>query len=111
MSKEKIDVKVTRSPDFKIMYSSGLFGNLNPIEGRMTFYADRLIPKFAEDVPGQMKTDCIERELQVEVHMSPQQFVSVYYWMKNQIERMEKQGIFVHKDQKPKQSESKKASK
>jgi len=67
------------------------------MEGHMIFYVDRLIPKIAEDAPGQLITESIERELQIEVHMSPQQFISMYNWMAHHIQRMEKEGVLVKK--------------
>jgi hypothetical protein len=110
MAEEKTEIRITKSPDFKLVYSNGVFGGLSPVEGRMSFYVDRITPKLVEDLPGQMKTDYVERELQVEVHMSPQQFISTFYWMKHHIERMKKAGIFVDKKEIPKKSKPKKES-
>ena len=31
MSQEKINLKITRSPDFKLIYTTGAFGGLNPM--------------------------------------------------------------------------------
>lgn len=97
MSEEKVGIVITKSPDFKLVYTTGLFGSLNPMEGRMIFYVDRMIPKIVKDIPGNMKTGSIERELQVEVHMSPSQFLSIFHWMKDHIERLKKQGVLVEK--------------
>ncbi len=98
MSQEKINLKITRSPDFKLIYTTGAFGGLNPMEGHMIFYVDRIVPGIIEDSSGQMKTEYVERELQVEVHMSPPQFISLYSWMQNHIQRMEKEGVLVKKE-------------
>ena len=95
MTSEKIPIKVTRGTDFKVIYAGGIFGGLNPMEGRMTFYIDRMIPKIVDNVQQEMKTEYVERELQAEVHMSPQQFISIFNWMKHHINRLTKQGIFV----------------
>jgi len=99
MSERKVDIKITRSPDFKLIYTNGVFGSLNPMEGRITFYVDRLIPKVTEEPLGGMATDYIERELQVEVKMSPSQFLSIAQWMQNHIERMKKEGILVKEEE------------
>lgn len=103
MSERKIGVTVTKSPDFRLAYANGVFGGLTPIEGRMTFYVDRLIPEMAEDVPDKMQTSYVERELQVEIHMSPQQFISVSRWMRGHIERMVKEGVLAIKEEKAKE--------
>lgn len=63
------------------------------MEGRILFYADRLVPKIVENSFGQMATDYVEREFQVEIHMSPQEFISLYKWMENHIKKMEHEGI------------------
>lgn len=99
MSAEEIGLKITRSPEFKLIYTNGAFGGLSPLEGRIIFYVDRLVPKVDENSPGQMKTDYVERELQAEIHMSPQIFVSLYNWMQNHIQQMEKEGVLVKKEE------------
>jgi len=95
---EPVELVITKSPDFKLVYSSGVFGGLNPLDARMTFFVDRVMPKVDASKPGQMITGAVERELQVEVHMSPQQFISIYRWMQNHIERLEKEGVLVKKE-------------
>jgi len=79
--------RITKSPDYKMIYVNGLFGNVTPLEGRMTFFADRLIPKIIDEI-GSMRTDYIERELQIEVKMSPTEFVVIYNWMKGWVEKL-----------------------
>lgn len=101
MSGSKIKVEVTKSPDFRLVYANGVFGSLTALEGRITFYADRLIPEITED--GGMKTSYVERELQVEVKMSPQQFLSISRWMRSHIERMEKEGVLAIKEKEVKE--------
>jgi hypothetical protein len=94
----KIELVITRSPDFKLVYASGVFGGLNPLEARMTFFVDRVMPSVDASTPSQMKTGVVERELQVEIHMSPQQFVSIYHWMQDHIKRLEQEGVLVKKE-------------
>lgn len=89
MSKERVIIpKITKHPDFKTVYASGIFGSVNPIEGRMTFYIDRIIPKMKTDGLGEMETGEVERELQIEVHVSPSTFVSIRGWMNEHIKKM-----------------------
>jgi hypothetical protein len=49
-----------------------------------------------------MKTGHVERELQTEIHMSPQQFIALYQWMQSHIQRLQSQGILVKKEEEPK---------
>ena len=59
-------------------HSTGIFGGLNPNNARMIFFLDRLDPEMIKDQPGQMRTEKINRELQVEVHMSPYAFARAF---------------------------------
>lgn len=97
----KPEIKITKSSDFRMFYSTGIFGGLSPLEGRMLFFVDRFVPKIVDDTVGQMATDSVERELQVEVHMSPEVFISTYKWMEAHIRRMKEEGILVE-GEKPK---------
>jgi len=101
MSEKEVKLTITRSADFKLVYATGVFGSLTPMEAHMTFYVDRVMPEIVEDLPGQMKTGTVERELQVEVHMSPSQFISMYHWMQSHIQRLEKEGVLVKKEPEP----------
>lgn len=105
MTKRKVKVTITKNPDFKLLYADGVFGSLTPLEGFMIFYVDRHTPKMIEGPPeGRMETDLVERELQVEIHMSPQEFVSMSNWMRSHIEKMKKQGVIVVEDEKVKKT-------
>ena len=79
-----------KSPDYKYVYSTGVFGGLDPNDGRIIFFLDRGEPETMNDTkPGAMKLKKITRELQVEVHMTPTQFKAVAGWMAEQIRRYE----------------------
>lgn len=56
---------------------------------------DNIIPKFKEkgQTPDEMELDKVERELMVEVRMSPAQFQSIARWMISHVERLEKEGV------------------
>ena len=84
----KIDV--TESSDFKAVYASGVFGGLDPNDGRMIFFLDRIKPKVKKLTKAVMELDKVERELQVEVHMSPAQFISVAKWMSGHADKFQK---------------------
>ena len=70
-----------KSPDYKYVYASGVFGGLTPNDARMIFYLDRLEPETLQDPPGRSRVGKIIRELQVEVHVSPTQFKTMAQWM------------------------------
>jgi hypothetical protein len=78
-----------KSPDYKYIYASGVFGGLTPNDARMIFYLDRLEPETLQDPPGRSKVGKIIRELQVEVHVSPTQFKTMAQWMMRHIQRYE----------------------
>jgi len=86
------EYRITRSSDFRMIYVSGAFGSVNPHEGRITFYADRLFPKISDDKGG-LSTDYVERELQIELKMSPSEFLSLYRWMEGHVKKLIEDGI------------------
>jgi len=102
-SKEKerpvIKPKIVKSPDYKAIYTTGVFGSLTPLEGRMIFYLDRLIPRIKDEPPGDMETGEIERELLVEVHMSPQEWISISSWMQGHIKRLKEEGVLIKEEE------------
>jgi hypothetical protein len=93
----------TKSPDYRYIYSTGVFGALDPNDGRIIFYVDRMEPETVnEPKPGAMKLKKIVRELQMEVHMTPTQFKNLAHWMMNNIKRYEE--VFGEIPMAPKQS-------
>ncbi len=74
-------IEITESGDFRAVYASGVFGGLDPNDGRMIFFLDRIKPKMKTGKKNVMQLEKVNRELQVEVHMSPNQFLSVAKWM------------------------------
>lgn len=84
--------KITRSPDFRVIYTTGVFGALTESEGRMIFYVDRVLPRMKKSPPGAMETGEVERELQIEIHMSPVQWLSITEWMQGYVQKLEKEG-------------------
>lgn len=80
----------SKSPDFKYVFVTGVFGGLDPNDARMIFFLDRLEPETTnQPVVGGQKIKKVNRELQVEVHMSPAQFKTVAAWMVNHIKNYE----------------------
>ncbi len=79
-------IELTYSPEFKIVYGSGVFGGLHGSEGTLMFFIDRPIAEMGE---GQnMALSHIERELQLEVHISYGAFESTHKWMGDNLEKV-----------------------
>ena len=79
-----------KSPDYKYVYATGVFGGIVPNDARIIFFLDRLEPSTTnEPRPGTSKVKKIIRELQVEVHTTPHQFKSIAIWMNNHIKQYE----------------------
>jgi hypothetical protein len=52
-----------KSPDFKSVFVNGVFGGLDPNEGRILFFLDHIEPKtLNEPVPGSQKVEKITRD-------------------------------------------------
>ena len=84
------DFEVEKSEDFKEVHLDGVFGGLNPKGAKMMIYTEKHMPEVnPRGKPGNMKLSQIERELQVELHMSPVQFKSLFQWMKKHLENYE----------------------
>lgn len=84
---------LTKNADFKSIYSTGVFGSLSPVEGRMIFYVDRPLPSMEDTPPYNMKVREIQREMLVEIHMPAQQWLAMFDWMKFHIDELKKKGI------------------
>ncbi len=82
--------EITESPGYRVVYVSGVFGGLDPNDGRIIFFLDRIKPKMGGRKKGAMELEKVNRELQVEVHMSPPQFISVARWMMEHAQRFKK---------------------
>lgn len=81
--------EVTKAEDYKLVYSTGMFGGLDPNDARIIFYCDRVEPEMDSKRPGGMRTKEVHRELQVEVHMSPLQFKTIAKFMTDRVNRLE----------------------
>lgn len=89
---EFVDVK---SPEYRCIYSTGAFSGISPTDARIIFYLDRITPKTCNDGEnrGKLVTHNIQRELQVEVHMSPQQFEDLWQLMTELLEKHKRQAL------------------
>jgi len=79
-----------KAPDYKYVYATGVFGGLDPNDGKLIFFLDRFEPETVnEPFPGTQKLKKVIRELQVEVHVSPGQFKNIWMWMGEHIKHYE----------------------
>ena len=83
-------IEITESRDYKAIYASGVFGGVDPNDSRLIFFLDRIKPKIKKGKDITMEVDKVNRELQVEIRMSPSQFISVAKWMNEHAERFGK---------------------
>lgn len=85
MSEEPVEIKIVKSPDFKIIYANSTFSGIDSSEGTILLYVDRPVPKIKD---GEIELDYFERELQAEIHM-PFEICEIFSdLMKSQIERV-----------------------
>ncbi|MFX0052015.1 MAG: hypothetical protein ACFE8U_12070 [Candidatus Hermodarchaeota archaeon] len=70
-------IKFDNLPTFAI---SGFFGVINPNEGHISFFQDRLIPKIGQ-TPDQIVLDTVEHNFVANVKMSPAVFKRLVTWM------------------------------
>ena len=89
----EIEFEDAKSPDYKYVYATGAFGGITPTSARIIFYVDRLVPKTLKEGEnkGVLTTDKVIRELQVEVHMSPQEFEKLWKWMGERLQSYNRQ--------------------
>jgi hypothetical protein len=79
-----------KSVDYKTIYTSGVFGGLDPNDGRIIFFIDHWEMETVNDpLPGSAKVEKITREHLIEVHMSPTQFKSIPIRMGEHVKRYE----------------------
>ncbi len=81
--------EVAEKPDLRSVFVSGVFGGLDPTDGRVLCYNSRLKPKNDDERPGGLKVGKIVHEPQVELHMSPSTFKSVAKWMADKVAQYE----------------------
>ncbi len=82
-------IEIIKDPEYKTIYVNGVFGGLDPVEGKMIFYVDILEPEIDKKMPGAMKVKKIIRKLLIDIRMSPVQFKSIAEWMKSHVKRFE----------------------
>ena len=78
--------RVSTSENYRCVTASGMYGDVSPNDCHIIFYLDRYVPDVVPGgEPGEMRIREVNRELQVEIHMSPAQLMSMSQWMTNQM--------------------------
>ena len=91
--------ELSSHPDFRVVHANAFFGGLNPLEGRITFYTDILEPKMKEsENVGDMEVDKVQRERQIDLRLSPMDFINLANWMNSHIKRLEDLGLLKKED-------------
>lgn len=91
--------ELSSHPDFRVVHINAFFGGLSPFEGRLTFYTDIIEPKMKEsEIAGDMEIDKIQRERQIDLRMSPMDFINLANWMNSHIKRLEDLGLLKKED-------------
>lgn len=83
--KNEIKVVIREDQDFKRIPVSGVFGTLNPLEGRMGFFLDSVVPGLKNEYSTEMEPKELERRMMTEIKMSPQTFLQITEWMNKRV--------------------------
>ena len=78
------NVKFEDVPSFAI---SGFFGGVNPNEGNISFFTDKLLPQLGAN--GQIMLDTVQHEFVANIKMSPLIFKRMAIWMSEHVKRYE----------------------
>lgn len=96
MPGEQIPVIVTKSPDYRIMYSDGAIGGADPYDFRLIFYMHSA--RYPEDP--KKRVEVVERVLQTELILSFKALVELRNWLDFQVKKLEEDGVFVSEKKK-----------
>lgn len=88
-NRSSVDFEVEDAEDFDLKFATGAFGGLNPNDGRIIFYVDRIETEGIEGQPGKERMSKVVRERQVEVHMTPHVWKSLAQWMMQHVKKYE----------------------
>jgi len=84
--------RVTTNENYRYVTASGMFGDINTNDCHIIFYLDRNVPDVVPGgEPGEMRIREVNRELQVEIHMSPAQLMLMSQWMTDQMNDYQEQ--------------------
>jgi hypothetical protein len=92
-------IEVSTSSEFRVIHVNAFFGGLNPVEGRIIFYTDIFEPEMKTGGKvGEMELNKVNRECEVDIRMSPADFVNLATWMNGHIKRVEDAGLLKKAD-------------
>ncbi|MEM1623542.1 MAG: DUF3467 domain-containing protein [Sulfolobales archaeon] len=80
--------ELRKAEDYKTLHASGAIVTLNPNEATIIFFVEKPIPKVNPD--GSMTIETVERELLVEIKLSPVGMKSLALALLNNLQSFEK---------------------
>jgi hypothetical protein len=80
--------ELRRSDDYRVLHASGAIVTLNPNEATIIFFVEKPVPKVNPD--GSMAIEAVERELLVEIKLSPVGVKSLAMALHSNIQGFEK---------------------
>ncbi len=80
--------EIKRSGDYRTLHASGAIVALNPNEATIIFFVEKPIPRVNPD--GSMVIEAVERELLVEIKLSPVGMKSLAMALLNNVQSFEK---------------------
>jgi hypothetical protein len=86
---EKVTTK--KSPEFRQFYATSVFGNLTPMDCRMTFYVEDITVKKEQPNIEEVEVEGITRTVQAQVFMSPYSAKLMSRWLSQQVEEYEQE--------------------
>ena len=82
-------VRTEKSPDFKMFYATSVFGNMTPVDCRITFYVEDIIVKDEQENSEEVEVEGVRRLVQAQVFMSPYSATLMARWLSQQVQEYE----------------------
>lgn len=92
-------MEVTKHSEFRVVHANGVFGGVNPDQGNIIFYTDIIEPRCKTGGKfGELEPEKINREMQIDIRVSLQDFIRIAEWMNRHIKVLEEKGIIKKTD-------------
>jgi len=84
-------VTTVKSPDFRQFYATSVYGNMSPVDCRITFYVEDVTVKPEQRSSDDVEVDGVQRLVQSQVFMSPYSAKLMSIWLAQQIRDYEEE--------------------
>lgn len=84
-------VRTVRSPEFRQFYATSVYGNMTPVDCRITFYSEDISVKDEQRNSEEVEVDGIVRLLKAQVFMSPYSAKLMSIWLSQQVKEYEQE--------------------